>query len=116
MLQFWRGDWMRAQNIWRRWMVAHNIPRPDGQPPRPLLTPCSSHQFGEMIQADEASQKLFIDRYLEEKLAPDYWWMDAGWYFHYGNGWPQHRHVGGGHRTVSRAACAPSPTTRTRKA
>ncbi len=88
-LQFWQGDWIRAQNIWRRWMVAHNIPRPDGQPPRPLLTPCSSHQYGEMIQADEASQKLFIDRYLEEKLAPDYWWMDAGWYFHYGGGWPR---------------------------
>jgi alpha-galactosidase len=89
VLQFWRGDWIRAQNIWRRWMVAHNIPRPNGQPPRPLLTPCSSHQFGEMIQADEASQKLFIDRYLEEKLAPDYWWMDAGWYFHGGGGWPR---------------------------
>lgn len=89
VLQFWQGDWIRAQNIWRRWMVAHNIPRPGGQPPKPLLTPCSSHQFGEMIQADEASQKLFIDRYLEEKLAPDYWWMDAGWYFHYGGGWPR---------------------------
>lgn len=89
VLQFWRGDWLRAQNVWRRWMVAHNIPRPNNQPPEPLLTPCSSHQFGEMIQADEASQKLFIDRYLEEKLAPDYWWMDAGWYFHYGGGWPR---------------------------
>lgn len=90
VLQFWKGgDWLRAQNVWRRWMVAHNIPRPGGTAPRPLLTPCSSHQFGEMIQADEASQKLFIDRYLEEKLNPDYWWMDAGWYLHYGQGWPQ---------------------------
>lgn len=89
VLQFWQGDWIRAQNLWRRWMVAHSMPRPNGQPPRPLLTPCSSHQYGEMIQADEASQKLFIDRYLEEKLAPDYWWMDAGWYFHYGGGWPR---------------------------
>ena len=25
------GDWIRAQNIWRRWMVADNMPRPDGQ-------------------------------------------------------------------------------------
>jgi len=90
VLQFWKGgDWLRAQNVWRRWMVAHNLPRPGGEAPRPLLTPCSSHQFGEMIQADEASQKVFIDRYLEEKLNPDYWWMDAGWYFHYGKGWPQ---------------------------
>jgi alpha-galactosidase len=87
VLQFWRGDWLRSQNVWRRWMVAHNIPRPGGQPPRPLLTPCSSHQFGEMINADEASQKFFIDRYLEEKLNPDYWWMDAGWYVNKW-GWP----------------------------
>ncbi|MBQ9358614.1 MAG: alpha-galactosidase, partial [Abditibacteriota bacterium] len=26
------------------------------------------------------SQKLFIDRYLEEGFRPAYWWMDAGWY------------------------------------
>ncbi|MHB9006191.1 MAG: alpha-galactosidase [Limisphaerales bacterium] len=88
VLQFWHGDWLRAQNVWRRWMIAHNLPRPGGQEPRPLLTPCSSHQYGEMINADEASQKMFIDRYLEEKLNPDYWWMDAGWYVHDGKGWP----------------------------
>ena len=29
---------------------------------------CSRHQFGEMIHANSASQKLFIDRYLEERL------------------------------------------------
>ncbi len=26
VLQFWRGDWVRSQNLWRRWMVAHNLP------------------------------------------------------------------------------------------
>ncbi len=86
-LQFYQGDWLRAQNLWRRWMVAHGMPRPAGQPPRPLLTPCSSHQFAEMIHANEANQKLFIDRYLAEGLAPDYWWMDAGWYVNK-TGWP----------------------------
>ena len=89
VLQFWRGDWIRAQNIWRRWMLAHNLPRPEGREPRPLLTPCSSHQFAEMIHANEENQKLFIDRYLEERLDPDYWWMDAGWYVHHGGGWPR---------------------------
>ncbi len=89
VLQFWRGDWLQAQNVWRRWMVAHNIPRVDGKAPPPLLTPCSSHQFAEMVNADEASQKLFIDRYQEEGLGIDYWWMDAGWYPHYGGGWPR---------------------------
>lgn len=80
VLQFWRGDWIRAQNVWRRWMLAHNLPRPGGKLPGVQMAACSSHQFGEMIHADLASQKLFVDRYLEERLPLDYWWMDAGWY------------------------------------
>jgi alpha-galactosidase len=80
VLQHWRGDWIDAQNIWRRWMIAHNLPRPGGAVPRLQMAACSSHQFGEMIHADSASQILFIDRYLEERLPLDYWWMDAGWY------------------------------------
>lgn len=88
VLQFYSGDWIRAQNIWRRWMVAHNVPRPGGTLPAPFFSPCSSHQYAEMTQADEASQKLFIDRYIEEGLKPDYWWMDAGWYKCDGS-WPK---------------------------
>jgi len=81
VLQFWKGDRVRSQNVWRRWMLAHNLPRPGGKLPPVQLAACSSHQFGEMIQADTKSQKLFIDRYLEEGLKLDYWWMDAGWYW-----------------------------------
>ena len=57
-----------------------NLPRPGGKLPTPQMTPCSSHQFAEMTKADEASQIFFINRYLEEKIKIDYWWMDAGWY------------------------------------
>ncbi|MBN2022871.1 MAG: alpha-galactosidase [Pirellulales bacterium] len=85
--QFYHGDWQRAQNIWRRWMLAHNLPRPGGKLPPPRMTPCSSHQFAEMTKADEASQIQFIDRYVEEGIKIDYWWMDAGWYPCGGN-WP----------------------------
>ena len=87
VLQFWQGDRLKSQNVWRRWMIEHNLPRPGGKLPSPQMTPCSSHQFGEMVNADEASQKLFIDRYLEEGLKIDYWWMDAGWYVNE-TGWP----------------------------
>jgi alpha-galactosidase len=87
-LQFWRGDWIRAQNLWRRWMLAHNLPRQGGKLPPVQMAACSSHQFGEMIHANTASQELFIDRYLEEKLPLDYWWMDAGWYWCDGD-WPK---------------------------
>lgn len=84
VVQFWRGDWIAAQNTWRRWMTAYNLPRVGGQPPKPVFTASSSDQFDNMVKADEASQRFFIDRYREEKLAIDYWWMDAGWYVNNG--------------------------------
>jgi len=88
VLQFWQGgDWIDAQNRWRRWMMAYNMPRVDGKLPKPQLTPDSSVQYTEMSQANEENQKMFIDRYIEEKIIPDYWWMDAGWYVN-GGSWP----------------------------
>ena len=87
VMQFYRGDWIRAQNIWRRWMLAHNLPRPGGKLPPPDMAACSSHQYGEMIGANEENQIMFVDRYLQEGLKLDYWWMDAGWYVNE-SGWP----------------------------
>jgi alpha-galactosidase len=78
--QFYQGETTRAQNIWRRWMRSHSMPKPGGKLPPPQLNACSSHQFAEMINANEENQKLFVDRYLEEGIKLDYWWMDAGWY------------------------------------
>ena len=81
VLQFWKGDRLHAQNVWRAWMIAHNIPRPGGNlPPLPLLCACSSHQYGEMINANTENQKLFVDKYAAHGIKLDYWWMDAGWY------------------------------------
>jgi alpha-galactosidase len=79
---FWHGDdLVYAQNLWRRWMVANNLPRTnDGNLPPTQIVACSSHQFKEMTQANEGNQKQFIERYLEEGMKLDYWWMDAGWY------------------------------------
>lgn len=88
VLQFWKGNRLHAQNVWRAWMLAHSMPRPGGQlPPLPELAACSSHQFGEMIHANTENQKFFIDKYLERGIALDYWWMDAGWYYNK-TGWP----------------------------
>ncbi|GMV90231.1 MAG: hypothetical protein AMXMBFR82_00090 [Candidatus Hydrogenedentota bacterium] len=89
VLQFWRGDRAHAQNVWRQWMIAHNIPRPGGKlPPLPQLAACSSHQFGEMIHANTENQIFFVDSYLKHGMKLDYWWMDAGWYINE-SGWPQ---------------------------
>jgi hypothetical protein len=82
VLQFTtQADWVAAQNTWRQWMIAHNVPRPGGRPlPLPMFNACSSHQFAEMTRASEENQKQFIDHYLAKGLNIDYWWMDAGWY------------------------------------
>jgi len=89
VLQFWKGNWVAAQNVWRRWMMVHSMPKPGGRLPPPQLLASSSRQYNEMIDANEANQKMFINRYLEEGIKLDYWWMDAGWYVHHGGGWPR---------------------------
>lgn len=88
-LLFWQGsDPQRAQNLWRRWMITHNLPRTrDGRLPPPIMHGNTSLQFNEMCNANEENQKYFIDRYRQERVAIDHWWMDAGWYPC--NGWPQ---------------------------
>jgi alpha-galactosidase len=79
---FWRdGDWLRAQNLWRRWMIAHNLPRTaDGKLPPHQHAASSSAYYMEMSGGTEANQLMFINRYLEKGIKPDYWWIDAGWY------------------------------------
>ena len=78
----WQGaDLSDAHNLWRRWMLAHNLPRTaDGELGRAQIVACSSHQFMEMTQATEENQKEFIDGYVDAGMPLDYWWMDAGWY------------------------------------
>ena len=80
VVQFWRGDWIGAQNTWRRWMQAHNLPKLFGGPLHPVLWPSSGGQTDNMVQATESNQLLYINRYLEEKFPIEGWWMDAGWY------------------------------------
>jgi alpha-galactosidase len=87
VLQAWKGDWIDAQNVWRRWMMAYSLPRPGGTLPPPLMFASTSRQYDEMIHATEENQIQCISRYLEEGLKIDYWWMDAGWYVNQ-SGWP----------------------------
>lgn len=75
-LLFWEGeDLVRAQNLWRSWYVAHNLPRIDGRPQAPI-----TH-----IQV-EGSLKSWggVQSYLDAGVKPDICWRDAGgrntWY------------------------------------
>ncbi len=79
VVQRYSGDWIDAQNMWRRWMFAHNIPRPGGQLPKPMTGGFCGYYFPELT-ITEQGEKQAIDRYKQERLLPDCWWVDAGWY------------------------------------
>ena len=80
VLQLWMGDWIRSQNLWRRWMEAHNMPQPGGELPPPQVAGNTSREYVEMTEATDKDENYFIDRYLQEHIKIDYFWMDAGWY------------------------------------
>ena len=79
VLQFWRGDRIRSQNVWRRWMIAHSLPRYGGKLPEPQMPAVSGNHFPGLL-CNQKDEILFLDRFAEEKIKLDYWWMDAGWY------------------------------------
>jgi alpha-galactosidase len=87
VLQFYKGDWLRGQNVWRRWMFAHNFPKDHGKPLAPKLGAASVQYYG--FNCNQRGDIEFIDHFLQERIGLDYWWMDAGWYQNDGAGWPK---------------------------
>jgi alpha-galactosidase len=85
-LVFWRGDWIDGQNVWRRWMLARNLPRQGGQLPAPLLSTGTNGYTIEMQGANEQNEMQFMQMYFDLGWKFDHWWMDAGWY-HFKDGW-----------------------------
>ena len=79
----------RAQNVWRRWMLAHNMPRPGRQAAAaPDGRRAARISFNEMLNANEENQiHVHRPRHASEGLKLDYWWMDAGWYPNDGGWW-----------------------------
>jgi alpha-galactosidase len=81
LLQFWKGgDWLRAQNVWRRWFIAHSLPKPGGKLPPIQWCGAAVAGGGLMEGVTEENAKQSIDAYEAMGLKPDFWWMDAGWY------------------------------------
>jgi alpha-galactosidase len=78
-LLFWHGDWIAGQNVWRRWMISHNLPRLNGKLPEPFTAVCVDDAFPGMLSnaADVIGQ---MDLYHRNGMRYDYWWTDAGWY------------------------------------
>jgi alpha-galactosidase len=79
VVQFYKGDWIRAQNVWRQWMLSHNLPRPGGKMIQPMLEAGNTGTFGYWGMTED-NQRPFIARYLADGLKLDVWWMDLGWF------------------------------------
>lgn len=84
VLQFYKGDWLRAQNVWRRWVFDHVFPRDHGKALAPKQGAAAVQYFG--FQSTQAGDIQFLDLFAEKGIQLDYWWMDAGWYP--GGSWP----------------------------
>lgn len=75
-LLFWQGtDVVRAQNLWRSWYLAYNLPRINGTPQPPIT----------QIQVDGSLASWpKVEICLEAGINPDICWRDAGgrntWY------------------------------------
>jgi len=87
VMQFWRGDWVHAQNVWRDWMRTYNMPRPGGDDLGPQW---NANMRGETLENSGGAEQIkYIDGFIREDLHIDYWWMDAGWYQgSHEHGWP----------------------------
>ena len=49
------------------------------------ISGCTSGMYGEMVLATDENQIAGIKKYLDNDVPITYWWMDAGWYFEYGD-------------------------------
>ena len=83
----WSGDASRAVNLWRRWYIAHVLPRPGGQPLKPLLSAAATDEGEEFTRATEENQLRYMKKFKRLGLNFDIWWIDAGWY-PCGGHWP----------------------------
>ncbi|MHB1356897.1 MAG: alpha-galactosidase [Anaerolineae bacterium] len=86
----WSGDTTRAVNLWRRWYLAHVLPRPDGRPLQPHLACCAPDEGEEFTAATEENQVRYMDKFKQLGINYDVWWIDAGWYPCYGKDGVRH--------------------------
>lgn len=76
------GDEDKSRNLWRKWYIAHIIPRENGKPIEPMLCLHYYEADGhpEFTGATEENQIMALREYVSRGLTPDIWWIDAGWY------------------------------------
>jgi len=72
LMLFWEGkEMVAAQNLWRRYYLAHIIPQINGKPLQPVT----------QIQVSGAIEDTsYVNAFLKAGIKPDICWRDANWY------------------------------------
>ncbi|MCL2813664.1 MAG: alpha-galactosidase [Oscillospiraceae bacterium] len=87
VLLFYSGDFYDGQNLWRRFMRAHNQPKAFGREMQPQISACHGNHYPGIITNAETEMK-YLANYPANGIKIDYWWEDAGWYICDDN-WPK---------------------------
>ena len=85
VLMYYRGDRVRSQNLWRRWVRAHYLPRPGGRLPEwlaPLMTPtflaCRNIVGAETMQNTPGPKITFGDPVVVSQPPPILFLLTSG--------------------------------------
>ena len=79
LLLFYTGDWIRGQNLLRRFLLDHAAPRPGGSRVDPPVA-VSPHATIGFEMTTEANMRETIAQIASHELPVDTFWIDAGWY------------------------------------
>ena len=92
-LQVYDGKTERGVNAWRRFYMAHVMPKWQGKPLEPILFMHDNGGGEEFTQATTENQLSAIKTFVDKGFKIDCWWIDAGWYPCYGDDgnkfWPK---------------------------
>lgn len=73
LVMLWHNDRFRGHNLWRRLILTHYSPRPDG---KPLVGPLCDTSWGAVKAEDQIAK---INWWANHNLPLDCFWIDAHW-------------------------------------
>ncbi len=77
------GDERRAANLWRRWYMAHVIPKNNGSCTKPMLIihgEQPTKEYPEHTGYTQENIEKALEAYRDRGVKYDAFWLDAGWY------------------------------------
>lgn len=78
-VMFWEKDFVRSQNIWRKWMYNVAMPQPGGEPIKPSISGNTALSTAMSQTATTENQLEAIENWIRSGIDIDCWQIDAGY-------------------------------------